>query len=77
MKTCTGILLAFALVCTAPLAVLAQGASAASGGNVPGQPFQALQQQIDQLQGQIDQLRADLTDLQREPGPAGPPGPFR
>ena len=44
-------------------------------GNVPGKPFDYLQQQIDDLQQQIDDLQQQINTIELTPGPAGPEGP--
>jgi len=40
-----------------------------------GQPFQDLQNQIQNLQNQVNQLNTKLQDIQLTPGPPGPAGP--
>jgi hypothetical protein len=55
------------LVLCIPVIAFAADVSLRKAGVVPGTPFQALQQQIDQLKNQ-------LQNIQLTPGPAGPAG---
>jgi len=70
------------LVCTAmlvciPLLVCAGDVTLTADGKVPGQPFNSLQQQVDELGFDLDniQLIPGSQGPQGEPGAPGPAGP--
>lgn len=47
----------------------------ASDGKVPGKPFQALQDQVDELETKTNDLQDQIDTIELIPGPQGPMGP--
>lgn len=62
------LVLAMVFMISLPAIVFAADVTLTSDGKVPGTPFQALQQQI-------EQLKTQLQNIQLTPGPQGLPGP--
>ena len=61
------LVLAMVFMISLPVIAFAADVTLTSDGKVPGTPFQALQQQI-------DQLKTQLQNIQLTPGPPGPTG---